>query len=453
MKKRLLLMLLFATSLAGTLLSGCSSSTPTPDDSKHLSSLHELHFSADSRPLKSAGVTLFVDYSTCIALGQHSPFFNKMVPSLVDATRAYYAIEGSQLNQRPAADTYQHLRSIAEVNYADLKAAVDKMADLDGESVLLTDGEYFQPSIAKGNVNNPYMASALKKWLLKGHDVFVLSEPYAETANGKVYQKKRFYFIFTDVRLSGNFYDRVMQSIDFAQFPEVKMFHLSAEHPTKTTDGAKHFKLNPNIEARQQGFGSHERQEWQIAWRDGVEPLVISGVDPSSGAQLPNGDWAMKGIKVDKNSLGSYRITGVETKVYDINTLYADYVAAMEARQKFDLRAYGSPEPVSDFLVVDKKAFDRDGSLVLHFVPEMYYPQSVLTGSPYNYTKVDICVSAVEPLFDQHESMFKFGSIDVPGAQNVSVASSIQQCLTDPKVKEKVLTTPIYSIYIKSPEY
>ena len=53
------------------------------------------------------------------------------------------------------------------------------MADLDGESVLLTDGEYFQPSIAKGNVNNPYMASALKKWLLKGHDVFVLSEPYA----------------------------------------------------------------------------------------------------------------------------------------------------------------------------------------------------------------------------------------------------------------------------------
>ena len=55
--------------------------------------------------------------------------------------------------------------------------------------------------MAGANPNNPYLADAFKTWMKKGHDIFIISEPYIETNNGLQYNKKRFYFLFTDTRL------------------------------------------------------------------------------------------------------------------------------------------------------------------------------------------------------------------------------------------------------------
>ena len=48
--------------------------------------------------------------------------------------------------------------------------------------------------------------------------------------------------------------------------------------------------------------------------------------------------------------------------------------------------------------------------------------------------------------------MFTFDSIDMPGNQNVSVAASVEQCLTDPDIKAMISTCPVYTIYVKSNE-
>lgn len=425
----------------------------TPSSEKYLSELHEKYFGTEVNPMEFDKLALYVDYSTCISLGQHSPFFNKLVPSLVDAAKSYYSIEGSNIIEHQADSAYLLLKSIEEVNYADLKTAINRMADSNTESVLLTDGEFYQKSIAQGNANNPYMAPAFKKWLLKGHDIYILSEPYVETYKGKDYNKKRFYFIFTDNRIPGNFYDRIMQSSKLEEFPNVELFHLSADHPALLTQGSSHSTVNSNMEAHVTGKGSYEIQDWQISWKKGIEPLVIGAVDQNTGQQLPDGECVMKGIKIDRNSLGAFRITGVDAKVYDINAMYSTYVDAKEAKVKEDLSAFKEMESIQDFLVIDSKEFQKHGEVSLYFVPQMFIPQSCLSGSPYNYTKVDICVNEVQPIFEQFEDMFKFESIDVPGAMNVSVAASIQQCMTDPNVKEKVLKAPIYTIYIKSLEY
>ena len=46
--------------------------------------------------------------------------------------------------------------------------------------------------------------------------------------------------------------------------------------------------------------------------------------------------------------------------------------------------------------------------------------------------------------------LFTFESLTHPGQKNVSVGASIQQCLIDPEIKEQILNTPIYTLYIKS---
>lgn len=62
---------------------------------------------------------------------------------------------------------YIELRNIIEVNYADLERAANLMAAGNSESVMLTDGEYYQKDIANGGINDPYMADALVTWLKK----------------------------------------------------------------------------------------------------------------------------------------------------------------------------------------------------------------------------------------------------------------------------------------------
>lgn len=418
----------------------------TPDD-KYISEFHQQYLDAKVDPLQGDNLALYVDYSTCMAMGQSSPFFNALVPSFVNATKKYYSIKGSDIIEEQG-QTFQLLRTIQEVNYADLRTAIDKMAEGNGESALLTDGEYYQQNIARGNINNPYMADAFKKWLMRGHDIFVISEPYAEFSGGNQYAKKRFYILFTDVRLAGNIYDRIVQTSQLQNFPDVELFHLSADHPSLLSTGGEHSEVNPLLGAKVKGYGNYEIQDWPLSWKDGIEPLIVGGVNQQTGAPLPNGDYIAKGIKVDRNSLGAFRIEEVTAKIYDINEAYANFYEAKETRTKPTSCA---EVEVSNFIKIDDKEFKSHGTVALYFDTQMYDP-SWMNASPYNYIKIDLCVSKVIPIFNQYANMFQFESIDVPGEVNTSVAESIKQCMADPNIQNKVKEQPIYSIYIKSPE-
>ena len=185
------------------LCTSCDSySTSAPDD-KYLSEFHNKYFqyTGNESKLNENNLSLFVDYSTCITLGQHSPFFQSLVPSFVAATKHYYSIKGDKIVEEQNINVFQALSNIVEVNYADLKQAANLIVNGNSEGVLLTDGEYYQKNIAGGGISDPYMANAFKQWLKKGHDIYILAEPYLE--GPQKYNKKRFYFLFTDSRLEG----------------------------------------------------------------------------------------------------------------------------------------------------------------------------------------------------------------------------------------------------------
>ena len=432
-------------------MNSCCSKIPTASDVKYIPDFDQTYFNKGINEIAQDQLSLYVDYSKCISLGQNSPFFQALVPSWTNATREYYSIEGNNIQLHQADSTFLLLRNINEVNYADLKSAAEQMAKENTESVLLTDGEYFQHSLANGNINNPYMANALKTWLKRGHDVYILSEPYIEPYNGQNYNKKRFYIMFTDCRLKGNIYDRVMQTVNLAQFPQVEIFHLSADHPQLMSENAQTTEPNQNLNAKiSSGLGNYEVQDWEIAWKEGIEPLIVNAVNPNTGENLPDGEPFTSGLKLDRNSFGGYRITDVSAKVYNINQEYSDFYFAKDTKQKVGGKIH--PMECEYFVKVDPKEFKSHGIINLHFDSQNYYPDPVLNGSPFNFFKIDICVSQVEPLFAQHKEMFTFDSIDIPGNQNVSVASSVEQCLTDPDIKAMIGSCPIYTIYVKSNE-
>lgn len=390
-------------------------------------------------------LALYVDYSTCNVLGQNSPFYQALVPSWVDATDEYYSIKGSEINKEEG-NVFSLLKSITNYDYADLKTAAEKMADSDNESVLLTDGEYFQKSIALGHVNNPYLKDAFTKWLKKGHDIYIFSEPYQEPYRGAVYNKKRFYIIFTDSRLEGNIYNKITQTVELEAYPQVEMFHLSASHPALSAEGT-HTSPNEALSAQVKGFGSFEAQEWQVDWENAIEPYIVNAVSNDTGQPLPDGATFTGGLKIDRNSFGGYRITDVMVHAYDISQEFTDFCNAKDAGQKSGGKI--DPAEYKKFVKIDEGEFKKHGVVNLHFDTKDFDP-SILTGDPCTYFKLDICISSTENIFKQYEAMFTFDSIDQPGQQNVSLAESIKLCLAEPSIKDMMAASPIYTIYVKA---
>jgi len=437
--------LLFVT-ICSLLFSSCSHNQDTPSDTKYIEKFHILNFEQQDKPLAENSLSLYVDYSTCCALGQNSQFFQDIAASLVSKTTAYYSIKGSTI-AKETGDVYTLLRNINDVNYAELAKAANQMANADEESVLLTDGEYYTPSIAKGHDNDPYLASAFKTWILKGHDIYIISEPYLEPNNGQIYHKKRFYILFTDDRLPNNIHQRIVRTVDLTKYPEVDEFHIAASHPQLKGNGNNCSTQNDILQSKTKGYGSFEIQDWEgCDWKT-IEDNLVNGIDENTGEPLNAGVPIIK-MGLDKNSFGCYRINELGIKVYDINSEYNTFYASLENDEKVGHENCQLTE-LENFMQIDKNEFDKHSNINISFNPDWFDP-SILTGKPYNYLKVDITVNNIREIFSDHEDKFTFESICQPGSKNVSVASSIKQCLADTDVIKKMLGQTIYTIYIKS---
>ena len=429
----------------------CSKKTPTPIDAKYIKDFHAATSQASPDMIEEDNLALFVDYSTCMAEGmKNSPFYIKLVPSFVDATKVYFSIKGDSIKQEVPADTYNRLLNISEVNYADLKTAAEQIANGKTEAALLTDGEYYNPTKSGANPTHPYLAQAFKTWMLKGHDIFIISEPYVETYKGTQYNKKRFYFLFTDTRLKNNIYDRITETASLKQFPNIQIFHLSADHPNIMAEGNSS-KANELLAANIEPYGNFEIQDWTVDWKS-IENYIMGAVDEKTGEPLPNGHSVISGLKVDRNSFGGYKITDVDVKVYDLNAAYMDYYTRKEAGEK-SVTVSNELPVCKNFMLVDHKEFERHGIMNLYF-DIMNLDNSFLKyGKPYNYFRIDFFITRTQNEFVKYSSMFTFDLLGQPGKTNSSVVTSVEQCLTDQDLVSKMKNSPFYTIYVKSNKY
>lgn len=429
-------------------LTGCGGGTPTPESADKLAEFHEFYFEKQNEKLNPNSLALYVDYSNCIAEGQHSRFFQAFEPSLTASAKQYFAVKGKNIEPHAADSTYALLRTIENVPFADLKTAAERIANGNTEGVLLTDGEYYEPTVTKGNDNNPYLAEAFKTWLKKGHDIFIFVEPYEELVGARSVQKKRFYFLFTDQRLPDNIYNRVKQSVRLEDFPGTSEFHFSVHAPFLYSPDGKGMQPDELLSAKViKAAGNYEVQDWEAGWEDDIEPILVNGED-EEGKKLENGKPFETGLRVDRNSLGGYRIDRLTAKVSNVNQPYTDFCTAKE--EKVQPEKEIEPGDCEGFVKVADEKFSANGIVNLTFAGDLYNPDEALDGDPFNYTKIDLFATDISPMTNVYLPLFTFESLTHPGEQNVSVGASIEQCLINPEIKELILKTPIYTLYIKS---
>lgn len=432
----------------GCLTGCCGGGTPTPESADKLAEFHEFYFEKQNEKLNPNALALYVDYSNCIAMGQHSRFFQAFEPSLTASAKQYFAVKGKNIEPHAADSTYALLRTIDNVPFADLKTAAERIANGNTEGVLLTDGEYYEPTVTKGNDNNPYLAEAFKTWLKKGHDIFIFVEPYEELVGARSVQKKRFYFLFTDQRLPDNIYNRVKQSVRLEDFPGTSEFHFSVRAPFLYSPDGKGMQPDELLSAKViKAAGNYEVQDWEAGWEDDIEPILVNGED-EEGKKLENGKPFETGLRVDLGGRRIIKKDHLTAKVSNVNQAYTDFCTAKEEKTQPEKEI--EPADCEGFVKVADEKFSANGIVELTFAGDLYNPDEALDGDPFNYTKIDLFATDISPMTNVYLPLFTFESLTHPGEQNVSVGASIEQCLINPEIKELILKTPIYTLYIKS---
>jgi stress response protein SCP2 len=276
----------------------------------------------------------------------------------------------------------------------------------------------------------------------------VYDESGTDTNKNNVYHKKRFYFLFTDSRLQGNIYQRIVASVDLKKYPNVGVYHMSTSHPVVMTPDQT-TTPSPILAAKVEGRGGYEIQDWQVDWESIMKNLGAGAVDEKTGQPLPNGAPLITGLNIDREVYGCFRIKNIKLKVYDIDNAYFDYYTSKSAHTRAGvLTGKLSDYELQNAFTFDSKLFKKTGRVAILLDPS--FDPSMLTGDPFNYIKIDVCVDGVENVFENNEKFFYFDSVDNSAKTNTSLSESVKQCLVDPSIQHSMDGTVIYSIYIKS---
>lgn len=432
-------------------ISSCNSCT-TQDYIQDTSKIKDFHkfFNSTEKQILNENVDLFVDYSTCLSPAEtsKSTFYSAIHPNLITCAPSFWSIKGSVITKEDG-DVYSLLNNISEVNYADLRRAVEMIVNSNNQAILISDGEFYQQNGNAANYNNPYLFESFKKWLRAGHDIYIYSEKYKESNR---FEKFRYYFLFTDRDIEDNIYQKLSRGVNLND--EVRLTKLSSTDFRVFTkyDGVSQPMVNqvlsPNPESYFKKEGNFEFQEYQLTWKDIVKYIKYA-YDPVSGEPMPQGDFVLRGIFVDSKSLDYFTIQDIGVKVYN----------AYDAFRSFEDTSY-SPhttelKEIEEIFSVDEDAFRKSGEVVLRIHQNFTgtgLNKKRMKPQKENLLKVDIIITSAKDNFLEkidEFSMFKFTSVN--NTPNESIYSSIKNAIQDASINpQKVNKGVLYTIYIKT---
>ena len=301
-------------------LSSCGSSARV-DDMSNIGAFHKYSSSKEANILATddkgdggAVVDLYIDYSDCMTTANESPYYKSVQPAIIACNPNYYSIKGNAITfeSNDKMKVHQLLNSITNVDFSNIKGAVDSIIKNRHEAMIITDGEFYQQGIG-ANLNNPYLADEFKKWLNDGHDIYVYSEPYTSAG----FTKNRYYMLFTDHRLDNN-----IQEIFSRNAPKddaVKMVHLYSGIPSAKVGNSgvlfnEQLLITPDAEINP--AMSYECHTMDAAWDD-VQKYVLNATDDNGNA-IKGGDFFFKGIDIEVTEVDAYKPSEIEVKCYQI---------------------------------------------------------------------------------------------------------------------------------------
>lgn len=439
-----------------TALCACSG-VNAPVDSEsitHLPDFAALNFAPESSDLRQDSIDLYVDYSTCVAEAMQSPFYQSVHPAIVDAAPTFYSIKGDKITRETdnKQEVYALLKTIKEVNNADLKSAVADIVSGDRQAILLTDAEYFMKGVTGDNLNNPYLADEFRKWMQRGNDIYIYSEPYVES--GK-FNKFRYYMIFTDDRIADNLHDRFVKSVHDTD--AVSMFHLSSKAPRYIKVDKKYPVIDENLSFNESNYmtvakNGIEMQEWLTNWPS-IRKYMLEEAVNAAGMPVKDGLPLVRGLFVENDPSEAYKIKEIDVRVSQLTPAFMQYMDSINAGAKpIPAEAF---EEVDDLFTINEDVFEKTGEIMLYLDTDMDGTTLLTDGRP-NLLKVDFIIDEAEENFTDNDDInknFKWQSIQAAnaGKYNTSLYESIRQALIDKKNNPAKGKDPVvYTIYLNT---
>jgi hypothetical protein len=390
-------------------------------------------------------MVLYLDHSTCVIdARQNSPVFQSLLGQLGLYTDTLCLIKGANIEATPntdksptSTDVYNKINGIqVDIPFANIGGAINKIYEGNSQAILITDCEYFD-----GNGRNqdgfPYLSGAFKNWLQKGYVIYVVTEPYKERSGGRIYDKKRFYFIFTN--------DRLEAPISHNMFNELNPFINNRVSVFKLTNSDLHVKRDGDMVEKDLTFSYEGRNGFDYIEIDNDWDDIREYVMKLDKYGEPFADE--KPLPVIKNLMfndgENYVIQDVKVVATNIT---AQYLALSDSLSEADV--ISEAVDISEGFMIDKESLQANKLNVM------------LTDKIFNYLecggnliRLDFVITQVG-LKPYEENIFTWQSLYNSNSKAICVAKSIDNALRDievvPTYKDRKV---IHTVFLKTQSY
>jgi hypothetical protein len=383
---------------------------------------------------------LYLDHSSCIIDANiRSRVFKELRPNLGQYSDTLVLIKGEYnipiaLNRREnrVAEVLELINE--DFAFADIRSAVFKICNGNQQAVLISDCEsYYNGRFLD---QEPYLSEPFKKWLQKGHVIYIISEPYTESFRGINYNKKRFYIFFTDDKL-----DAPISNLIFSDLGS--LYSQGSFSLQKLTNSDFKVKLNGDVIESdiEYDYSKHEGFDYiniYSSWED-IRQYVMK-LDKFN---MPiEGEQSLPLLKnYIFNNGENYIISDVEILASNITETY---IALSDSSMMAAL-----PIKIPDGFVIDKEAL-KENKLEVKLTDRIFNYLSDENGG--NLIRLDFVVTNFDLVrFD--DQIFKWQSL-YSNEEAICVSRSIENALNDISI---VPTNPerriIHTVFLRTESY
>ena len=378
-------------------------------------------------------VNLFIDYSTCVVDAVRSSAFFHQIRSRITGlipTPTLYGLKGQSIVQigNNMDVINQELNNIHEISYANIEGACHQICMNNEQAILITDGEYWTAGIGE-RTDLAYLKDSFVKWISKGFEIYVYIESYIEKYNGNNYNKKRFYFLFTDDKIQNNIYQELNKAFSVSPInSSLKLIKLS----NSDIQPNGKFSINQDLSSTvliDENFSAYEiGDDW-----DTIDEFILNAKDPNTGISIPGGGYLLNGLKLTSNPLSPYTYAQLDLKVYQVSENFIN-------KQKIDFNA----NEVNDIFTLDNNLYKKSGEIGIKILGD--YSKS-LSKTSENLLRIDIIAKTVNKKLNRAD--FEWKSLSVNGT-NSSVFESILQTIDNDKIDPGSSQKILYTLYLKT---
>lgn len=393
---------------------------------------------------------LYVDHSTCVIdARQNSKVFKALMGQLGLYSDTLCLIKGATFekipntNKKPTStDVYNAINAIGkDIPFTNIGQAVKSICESNSQAILITDCEYFDQN-GRNQDGFPYLSGSFKEWIKKRHSIYTIVEPYKEKFKGKMFDKKRFYFIFSDDRMEAPISQNILNEVkSLLQDSVCKLYKLTnSDIAIKQNKDMVDSNLAPTVE-NLQGFDFVEISEDWNSISQFVMAIDENGNPIVGQNELP----LLKNIEFIEGE--DYVIKDIEIVATNITSQYMALDDKTITPKNIDM---------SECFRLDKKAL-KDHKLNVYLTEKIFDTDKEYLTDPNgfggNLIRLDFVVKTVGLKSNFDFDMFTWQSLWSPD-KATCVAKSIENVLHDVEIAPTANDRKIiHTVFLRTEAY